>query len=134
MISQLITIFVCINVLFECRIKGPAETVITSHMNNKGHIQSVSNAYSSFCISIYEPMSDLKLLIYLNSQTINTIKYFAFSPIKYSSTSSVDKIVLKVVLRLSTTFAPVLQHGRIATIVICLHTLRRASTRQLNRF
>ena len=41
---------------------------------------------------------------------------------------------LKVVLRLSTTFAPVLQHGRIATIVICLHTLRRASTRKLNRF
>ena len=40
----------------------------------------------------------------------------------------------KVVLRLSTTFAPVLQHGRIATIVICLHTLRRASTRKLNRF
>ena len=42
--------------------------------------------------------------------------------------------VLKVVLRLSTTFAPVLQHGRIATIVICLYTLRRASTRKLNRF
>ena len=41
---------------------------------------------------------------------------------------------IKVVLRLSTTFAPVLQHGRIATIVICLHTLRRASTRKLNRF
>ena len=41
---------------------------------------------------------------------------------------------VKVVLRLSTTFAPVLQHGRIATIVICLHTLRRASTRKLNRF
>ena len=40
----------------------------------------------------------------------------------------------KVVLRLSTTFAPVLQHVRIATIVICLHTLRRASTRKLNRF
>ena len=40
----------------------------------------------------------------------------------------------KVVLRLSTTFAPVLLHGRIATIVICLHTLRRASTRKLNRF
>ena len=43
-------------------------------------------------------------------------------------------VVIKVVLRLSTTFAPVLQHGRIATIAICLHTLRRASTRKLNRF
>ena len=43
-------------------------------------------------------------------------------------------VFIKVVLRLSTTFAPVLQHGRIATIVICLHTLRRASTRKLNRF
>ena len=43
-------------------------------------------------------------------------------------------LCLKVVLRLSTTFAPVLQHGRIATIVICLHTLRRVSTRKLNRF
>ena len=45
-----------------------------------------------------------------------------------------NAFIIKVVLRLSTTFAPVLQRGRIATIVICLHTLRRASTRKLNRF
>ena len=71
----------------------------------------------------------LDLILSSNKELVDNV-----TVVEPLGTSDHSQIHFKVVLRLSTTFAPVLQHGRIATIVICLHTLRRARTRKLNRF